>query len=93
MALAREQIVVAAKVSPDARTWKPDEDHDLRLVRHELAWLNHVAILQTGEVPGHAGATVTKVWEPKAKPEPAGELTDTRSVIRRESIGQVLADR
>jgi hypothetical protein len=68
LALAREQIVVGAKVSLDCRTWKPDEDHDLRLVRHGLAWLNHIAILQPGEVPGHAGAVVATVWEPKPKP-------------------------
>jgi hypothetical protein len=67
LALAREQIVVGAKVSLDCRTWKPDEDHDLRLVRHELAWLNHIAILQPGDVPGHAGAIVTRVWEAKPK--------------------------
>jgi len=37
-------------------------------VRHELAWPNHIAIVQPGERQGHAGAIVTGVWTPKAKP-------------------------
>jgi hypothetical protein len=91
--LAREQIVVGAKVSLDCRSLKPHKDDDLRLVRHTLAWLNHIAIVQPDEVAGHPGAIVTTVWQSKPKPFMEGEVITGGERIVRCGIGQVLGVR
>lgn len=67
----REAVKVGAKVSLQARSLKRHEDHDLRLSHHELARLEHIALVAPGQRAGYLdGATaITAVREfPDSKP-------------------------
>jgi hypothetical protein len=64
-ARALERIRPGAPVSLDARSLKRFQDDDLRIVRHSLAQLNHIALVGRDEIAGHVGAVVTAVHELK----------------------------
>jgi hypothetical protein len=91
--IVRERFKVGAKVSVGCHSLKRHEDSDLRLVRHTVARLDHIALVNPGEIQGHIGATITNVRDaPKpTRREPAdqpaihdGELLvrDFGSIIR-----------
>jgi hypothetical protein len=64
----RERVRPGAKVSVGAQSIRRYEDADLRLVRHELAKLDHIALVEPGAIPGYIGAVVTSVREaPRSK--------------------------
>jgi hypothetical protein len=87
----RELIRPGRAVSIDARSIRRDDDLDLHFRRHRLATLDAVAVLADGERPWYAGAEIVAVREPAARIK--GEIIETRGVIRRERIGQVLGVR
>lgn len=67
--VVRERVRVGARVSVGARSLRRYEDADLRLVRHEIAILEHIALVGDHQVPGYVGAVITSVRElPKPKP-------------------------
>jgi hypothetical protein len=70
-ARALERIRPGAPVSLEAESLRRYEDTDLRIVRHSLAKLNHIALVGRDEIAGHVGAVVTAVRELKST-KPAG---------------------
>jgi hypothetical protein len=79
--MVRERVRRGARVSLDARSIKRDEDSDLRLVRHTLAKLNHIALVNPGQVQGHLGAVITYVREmkPAKREHPARAASPRRA--------------
>jgi hypothetical protein len=65
--IVRELVTPGARVSLEARSLKRYEDSDLRLVRHTIADLQHIALVKKGEIPGYLGAVVTSVRELKTR--------------------------
>jgi hypothetical protein len=68
-ALARERVRRGVRVSPGFRSLRRDQDDDLRHVRHELATLEEISLVDPGAVAGYIGAVVTDVHEVKAEPK------------------------
>jgi hypothetical protein len=87
----RELIRPGRAVSIDARSIRRDDDLDLHIRRHRLATLDAVAVLADHERPWYPGAEIVSVREAPARTK--GEIIETRGVIRRERIGQVLGVR
>jgi hypothetical protein len=89
----RERVRPGAKVSLGARSIRRYENADLRLVRHELAQLEHIALVDAGSIPGYIGAVVTRVREPpKFQPKPAAEPepVDLRPRLLVRNLGEIL---
>jgi hypothetical protein len=66
--LVRERFRRGARISVGCRSIHREQDDDLRIVRHTLAALDHIAPVLDGQVAGHIGAVVTRVWEAPALP-------------------------
>lgn len=88
-----ERVRVGQAVSIDAYSTDIDHDIDLRLRRHIVTRLNHLAILRDRDIPGYAGAKILAVRELPARTTAKGEVIATRGIIRREGIGQVIGVR
>ncbi len=83
-------IRVGAPVSIGARTIRRDEDLDLRVKRHTMAQLQHIAIGAPGQLGAFPGAKITSVraestLASKSKPKLAlaGSGVDWRTVLPR----------
>lgn len=86
-ALARERVKRGARVSPGFRSLRRDQDDDLCLIRHGLAILEEISLVDPGAVAGYIGAVVTDVHEIQPEPatlERAEEIVhDGRPLVRR----------
>jgi hypothetical protein len=69
--IVRERFKPGARISVGAKSIRRDQDDDLRIVRHRICQLEHIAPLLDGQTPGHIGAKITRVWEPTVKREPS----------------------
>jgi hypothetical protein len=66
--VAREKVRPGAKVSIGFRELVRDQDRELLILRHTLARMDELALLDERDIPGHIGATITRVYEPRTKP-------------------------
>jgi hypothetical protein len=64
-AVVLERIRVGAPISVGFDPIHSDDDLHLRLRRHDLAQLRHIAVLRRGEIPAFAGAKIIAVTESK----------------------------
>jgi phage head maturation protease len=89
-----ERIKVGAPISVGFDPISSDDDSDLRLRRHGLARLRHIAVLRRGEIPAYADAKITGVVEAKAKPETISAEPETlihrRGQLLRRNCGTIL---
>lgn len=67
----RERVRAGAPISVCFRSLKRDKWELPRVLRHRLCFLDHIALLERNDVPGHIGAQITHIWEPPTATEPA----------------------
>jgi hypothetical protein len=80
-AVVLKRIRVGTPVSVGFDPIHHDDDLHLRLRRHDLAELRHIAVLRRGEIPAFAGAKITAVRELGAKPRSASSGGDWKAVL------------
>ena len=94
--LALERVKPGAHVSLGARSLSRYENKDLCIVRHTVCRLDEIALVGDGEIAGHIGAMVTRVWRPKPVASRAvatpGEIIGGEKIVRL-GVGEVLAVR
>ncbi len=84
MQLESDDAALLARCKPGAPVsvgfdpLRADEDYDLRLRRHTIARLSHVAILKPGEIPAYADAKIMAVSAAKVKARQAA-LSDAQA--------------
>lgn len=98
-----ERLEVGKRVSIGARSIAADRDDDLNIVRHTLAELQEVTLIEPDKqaLAGYLGAVILSVRRSKPKPKRAtvqppparrveGELVETHGPIRRTGLSTIL---